>query len=152
MKLNIQEMQKGHKFSELSHYTLISKETDHCTFKHHASGKEVVLANNYILNYIKNEEQYQTEIVVGREDKLWTANQIEKGISNEDFKRKNAPIEGSLRQLGIRTIWENIHSAQVFTVCYEANSKETSKELKKRREEAAFIISSNVNVSSRMKI
>jgi hypothetical protein len=155
-KLNIREMQPQHQFSELSHYTLKAKGKGKLTFIHHASGSEVTLSEKYVTTYLKNAEQYQDTIKVGREDKFWTAKQIEAAIKKREFRRKDAPEVGDLRVQGIRSLWESIHSQQVFSVGYLTNSKETSHELKERREEKiADIIAdlgplrSNANKASR---
>ena len=140
MELKIKEMEIGDKFSELSHYTLSKIGTSSCEFTHEGSGETVKLQNKYVLQFLKNAEQYQTEVVVGREDKFWTAKQVQDGIKKKLFTKKNAPEVGSLRQKGIRTIWEEIHSAQVFTVGFMTQPRETKAELTRRREEAVDAI------------
>lgn len=101
-KLNEKEIKIGTIFSESSHYTLVSKTPDRrYKFKHLESNEEVILDDAYVVNLLQSADQYNEEIVVGKEDKQ----------------------DGTL---GIRSIWENIHSQQVFTVCYQKQSKKLS--------------------------
>jgi hypothetical protein len=143
-KLNIREMQPSHQFSELSHYTLKAKGRGKLTFIHHASGSEVTLSEQYVTKYLKNAEQYQSVVKVGREDKYWTAKQIDNAVKKKEFRRKDAPEVGDLRVQGIRSLWESIHSQQVFSVGFLTNSKESSRELKERREDKIDDIISSI--------
>ena len=131
--LKISEMLPGHKFSELSHYTLVKKNGKQLTFNHHASGAEVTLSENYVVKYLKNAEQYQIELTVGREDKFWTQKQIDESVWS---RSQVTPNVGDLRVKGIRTIWEELHSQQVFSVSYGVKSKETAAQLKARKQQA----------------
>lgn len=102
MKLVTKQIKTGDVFSESSHYKLLSKTTDKkYTFEHIESGEKVVLDESYVANLLQSADQYVNEIIVGKEDKQ----------------------DGTL---GIRSIWENIHSQQVFTVCYQKQSKKLS--------------------------
>ena len=136
--IKISEMQKGHKFSELSHYTFIEPNPDGegSIFEHHQTKELVVLQDDYVKNLLKSAEQYHTVVEVGKEDKYWTAKQIEKHLAQfakGQVPDGETPVVGEIRQLGIRSIWENIHSKQVFTVAYKVASKEKVSELKERQ-------------------
>lgn len=100
--LQANKLKEGDVFSESSHYTLESKVgNDKFRLKHHQTGEHVVLDKYYVTKLLQSADQYNEEIVVGKEDKQ----------------------DGTL---GIRSIWENIHSQQVFTVCYQKQSKKLS--------------------------
>lgn len=102
MKLVTKQIKVGDVFSESSHYKLLNKTADKkYTFEHIESGEKVVLDESYVANLLQSADQYVNEIIVGKEDKK----------------------DGSL---GIRTIWENIHSHQVFTVCFKKQDKKLS--------------------------
>lgn len=102
MKLVTKQIKTGDVFSESSHYKLLSKTIDKkYTFEHIESGEKVVLDESYVGNLLQSADQYINKIVVGKED-----------------KKDGTP--------GIRTIWENIHSHQVFTVCFKKQDKKLS--------------------------
>lgn len=88
------EIEAGDVFSEISHYTFINKDRGGLKFKHHESGQTVTLDTKYVENLLSTSDQYHKEEVVGKED-----------------KKDGTP--------GIRTIWENIYSSEVFTVCFK---------------------------------
>lgn len=114
----INEMVKGDIFSEISHYVYTGNSTE---FTHLESGKTVTLTEGYITDLLTTADQYHGDPVeVGKEDKFWTAKQI------ADEGRIGIK-EGDLKIKGIRTLFEDIHSAQVFTVCFEKAPKELSK-------------------------
>jgi flagellar hook-basal body complex protein FliE len=100
--IKFNEIQKGDVFSEISHYVVESVKTSDVVFKHLESNNSVTLSKEYVENLLKTANQYQQEITVGKEDKK----------------------DGTL---GIRSIWENIHSSQVFTVCFEKQAKSKTK-------------------------
>lgn len=150
--MKISDIQTGHKFSEQSHYTAIEVSVDYVKFMHHGSGKTVTLSHDYVKEFLSSAEQYDEIIKVGKEDKFWTARQIQNALDKGEFTFDNAPMVGDLRLEGIRTIWENIHSQKVFTVCFLANSKETNTELTKRRQETASNIAGNYNINSKMRV
>lgn len=75
---------------------------------HKESGDIVNIGKSYVENYIKSGDNYDQEVKVTKEDKK----------------------DGTL---GIRSTFENIHSGQVFTVCFKKQDKPKSK--KKLQEE-----------------
>lgn len=115
--LNIKDIKIGDVFSESSHYSYIGKVNNNYQFIHLQSGQTVTLDEKYVEQLLKTADQYETEIKVGKED-----------------KKDGTP--------GIRTIWENIHSSQVFTVCFKKQDKILSvkklNELKKIQIECAL--------------
>jgi hypothetical protein len=126
-KINVSEIQEGDVFSEMSHYTFVGKNKDGFDFEHHGSNSKVTLTQQYVENLLQSANLYETEITVGKEDKVWTAKQIEKALQKGDVESGEVR-EGDIRVAGIRSIWENIHSKQVFTVCFQkADTKLSSK-------------------------
>lgn len=73
----------------------------------------VVTGMNYLKNYTNSADLFETTVKVTKEDKK----------------------DGTL---GIRSIWENIHSGQVFTVCFKKQDKPKSK--RKLQEEIDAIV------------
>lgn len=89
--------------SEVSHYRVIGINADDSVrVVHTESGDVVNIGRTYVENYIKSGDNYDQEIKVTKEDKK----------------------DGTL---GIRSIFENIHSGQVFTVCFKKQDKPKSK-------------------------
>lgn len=108
------EYKVGDILSESSHYTIVGFNNDSSfKVKHHESGDIVNIGATYVNNYIKSADIYDEEKKVTKED-----------------KKDGTP--------GIRTIWEGIHSGQVFTVCFKKQDKPKSK--KKLQEEINTII------------
>lgn len=100
--------------SEVSHYRVIGiNADDSIRVVHTESGDVVNIGRTYVENYIKSGDNFTEEIKVTKEDKK----------------------DGTL---GIRSIFENIHSGQVFTVCFKKQNKPKSK--KKLQEEINTII------------
>lgn len=126
-KINLKEVEEGDVFSEASHYVYNGKKGTNggYQFLHLESGEVVNLTENYVENLLQTADQYANEVEVGREDKNWTAKQIAEAEKQGTLK-KGEKREGDLRQRGIRTIWSEIHSAQVFTVNFNKQSKELS--------------------------
>lgn len=73
----------------------------------------VVTSMSYLKNYTNSADLFETTVKVTKEDKK----------------------DGTL---GIRSIWENIHSGQVFTVCFKKQDKPKSK--RKLQEEIDAIV------------
>ena len=81
--------------SEVSHYKVIGiNADDSIRVVHTESGDVVNIGEFYVRNYIKSGDNYDREVEVTKEDKK----------------------DGTL---GIRSIFEGIHSGQVFTVCFK---------------------------------
>lgn len=110
-KVKIKEIEKGDIFSEISHYQYIGKNGKGNEFIHTESGATVTLDDKYVTDLLSTADQYHQEVKVGKEDKK----------------------DGTL---GIRSIWENIHSSEVFTVCFKKQDTVLSaKKLKELKEE-----------------
>ena len=109
----INQLEKGAVISESSHYIVdrIAGSTVH--LKHFESGEDVQIGISYLKNYTNSADLYDTTVVVTKEDKK----------------------DGTL---GIRSIFENIHSSQVFTVCFKKQDKPKSK--RKLQEEIDAIV------------
>lgn len=88
--------------SEVSHYRVIGINADGSIRVVHAESGDVVnIGRTYVEKYIKSGDNYDKEVEVTREDKK----------------------DGTL---GIRSIFEGIHSGQVFTVCFKKQDKPKS--------------------------
>ena len=114
MKINIKEIAVGDVFSEESHYIVEEIGKDTIKFKHTESGKSVTLGYGYVQDLLNTSDQYDKEVKVTKEDKK----------------------DGTL---GIRSIFENIHGSQVFTVCFK--KQDVLKSQKKLNAEIATLIS-----------
>ena len=100
--------------SEVSHYRVIGiNADDSIRVVHTESGDVVNIGRTYVQNYIKSGDNFVEEVKVTKEDKK----------------------DGTL---GIRSIFEGIHSGQVFTVCFKKQDKPKSK--RKLQEEIDAII------------
>jgi hypothetical protein len=104
-------------FSEVSHYTFLGMDGKDLKFNHHASGTNVTLTADYVEKFLKTANQFTSEVEVGKEDKLWTLKRIEEATKANTLPKDVR--EGDVMVPGIRTLWENIHGAQVFTVCFQ---------------------------------
>ena len=111
MKVNIKEIEVGDIFSEESHYVVNKVAKDKVEFLHLESGKKVSLSNEYVANLLNTSDQYDNEVKVGKED-----------------KKDGTP--------GIRTIFENIKSSEVFTVVFKKQDKPKTKKAIETEKEA----------------
>lgn len=111
MKVNIKEIEVGDVFSEESHYVVNKVDKDKIEFLHLESGKKVSLSNEYVANLLNTSDQYNYEVKVGKED-----------------KKDGTP--------GIRTIFENIKSSEVFTVVFKKQDKPKTKKAIEAEKEA----------------
>ena len=111
MKVNIKEIEVGDIFSEESHYVVNKVAKDKVEFLHLESGKKVSLSNEYVANLLNTSDQYDNEVKVGKED-----------------KKDGTP--------GIRTIFENIRSSEVFTVVFKKQDKPKTKKAIEAEKEA----------------
>lgn len=111
MKVNIKEIEVGDIFSEESHYVVNKVVKDRIEFLHVESGKKVSLNNEYVANLLNTSDQYDNEVKVGKED-----------------KKDGTP--------GIRTIFENIKSSEVFTVVFKKQDKPKTKKAIEAEKEA----------------
>ena len=94
----INQLKKGSVISESSHYIVENILGSTATLIHFESGQQVQISTVYLASYTNSADLYDNEVKVGKEDKK----------------------DGTL---GIRSIWENIHSGQVFTVCFKKQDK-----------------------------
>lgn len=111
MKINIKEIEVGDIFSEESHYVVNKIAKGEVEFLHLESGKKVSLSNEYVANLLNTSDQYDNEVKVGKED-----------------KKDGTP--------GIRTIFENIKSSEVFTVVFKKQDKLKTKKAIEAEKEA----------------
>ena len=120
----INQLEKGAVISESSHYIVdrVAGSTAH--LKHFESGEDVQIGISYLKNYTNSADLYDTTVEVTKEDKK----------------------DGTL---GIRSIFENIHSSQVFTVCFKKQDKPKSK--RKLQEEIDAIVEQFSNGIDRVK-
>lgn len=101
-KVDIKDIQMGDVFSESSHYVFLGKENNKNHFSHVESKKTVTLDDKYVEELLVTADQYFTEQKIGKEDKK----------------------DGTL---GIRSLFENITTDEVFTVCFKKADKDLSK-------------------------
>lgn len=94
-------LREGSIISESSHYIVENILGSTATLIHFESGQQVQISTAYLASYTNSADLYDNEVKVGKEDKK----------------------DGTL---GIRSIWENIHSGQVFTVCFKKQDKPKS--------------------------
>lgn len=99
--------------SESSHYIVNRVSGSNAWLAHFESGEEVQIGMSYLKNYTNSADLFETTVKVTKEDKK----------------------DGTL---SIRSIWENIHSGQVFTVCFKKQDKPKSK--RKLQEEIDAIV------------
>lgn len=95
------EIKKGDILSESSHYRVKNILGSNVILEHFESKNEVSIDKDYLHNFCNTADSYITEIKVTKEDKK----------------------DGTL---GIRSIWENIHSGKVFTVCFKKQDTKKS--------------------------
>lgn len=108
--MSTSNIQIGHLLSESSHYIVKRVDGDALICKHIESSDEVAIGKVYAHNYTNSADVHTEVVKVGKED-----------------KKDGTP--------GIRTIFEHIHSAQVFTVCFTKQDKaKTTKALKAEKE------------------
>ena len=107
------EIKQGDILSESSHYRVKNILGSSIILEHFESKNEVSIDKDYLHNFCNTADSYIAEIKVTKEDKK----------------------DGTL---GIRSIWENIHSGKVFTVCFKKQDK--AKSQKKLNEEIDYLV------------
>lgn len=112
------QLKQGSIISESSHYIVNKVSNSTAWLTHFESGEEVQIGMSYLKHYTDSADFYNEEVKVTKEDKK----------------------DGTL---GIRSIWENIHSGQVFTVCFKKQDKPKSQ--KKLNAEISSLIESFSN-------
>lgn len=113
MNIDINKIKVGDILSEESHYKVLSINFKDIKLRHIESNTDVNIGKSYVQDLLKSADQY-TEI---------------KEVTRED-KKDGTP--------GIRTIFENIHSGQVFTVTFK--KQDTPKSAKKFNDEVNAIV------------
>lgn len=98
---DIKQLKEGAVLSENSHYIVQSFNSETAIVKHFESMENTVIGLGYLQKFTNSADLYSKVVKVTREDKK----------------------DGTL---GIRSIWENIHSGQVFTVCFKKQDKPKS--------------------------
>lgn len=124
--MKIQDIRKGDLFSESSVYTFIEQKGNLLTFNHIGSKQTVTLDVNYVDKLLTTADQYDSELVVGKEDKHWTEAQITASVKKGELKPDHKVQVGDLRVKGIRTVFEEIGN-EVFTCCFTKADKVLSK-------------------------
>ena len=125
--LNLDEIQVGDVFSEESHYVYLGQENGKRQFKHLESGQKVNLDDRYVSELLQTADQFTEEVEVGVEDKHWTQKQIDEAKKKGLLEADSAIREGDVKLKGIRSLWTDIHSTQVFSVCFNKKGKELTK-------------------------
>lgn len=100
--VDIRKLKSGDILSETSHYKVESIYGDNVNLRHYESGEGVSINSGYIEKFINSGDEFSETVEVTKEDKK----------------------DGTL---GIRSIFEGIHSGQVFTVCFKKQDKPRSK-------------------------
>ena len=111
---DIKELKSGAVLSESSHYIVKDILGSNVRLTHYESNSEVTIDLNYLKKYTNSSDLFTRTEKVTKEDKR----------------------DGTL---GIRSIWENIHSGQVFTVCFKKQDKPKTK--KRLNEEIDTLVS-----------
>lgn len=109
----INQLKQGSIISESSHYIVNRVSGSTAWLTHFESGEEVQIGMSYLKNYTNSADLFEITVKVTKEDKK----------------------DGTL---GIRSIRENIHSGQVFTVCFKKQDKPKSR--RKLQEEIDTIV------------
>lgn len=99
---DIKQLKEGVVLSESSHYIIQSLDSEKAVVKHFESGEDTIIGLNYLQKFTNSADLYSEVIKVTKEDKK----------------------DGTL---GIRSIFEGIHSDKVFTVCFKKQDKLKSK-------------------------
>lgn len=92
----------GDILSESSHYVVERIIGNNIHLVHHESGQHISIDRKYVESFLHSADEVNEEVEVTKED-----------------KKDGTP--------GIRTIFEGIHSGQVFTVCFKKQDKQRSK-------------------------
>lgn len=100
--IDIKQLKEGDVLSETSHYIVKYSRNGSVIVNHYEGNTEVALSHDYIQSFVDSADEVVEEIHVTKEDKK----------------------DGTK---GIRSIFESIHSSQVFTVCFKKQDKAKSK-------------------------
>jgi len=141
----ISDIQPGHNFSELSHYTFVERTPAGMNvFLRHGTNEYIEVSDQYVEEFMKTSDQYQTVQYVGKVDTFWTQNKIDKAIKDGIYTAETAPAVDSLHKKGIRTIFEEIDGKHVFSCMFKAQSKETKAQLEARKAEQRALLMTQV--------
>lgn len=102
MKINLNKIEVGDVFSEESHYVVEKINDNSIEFKHSESGITVEFSHACVQDLLNTSDQYNREVKVGKEDKA----------------------DGTI---GIRALFENIKSSEVFTIVFKKQDKPKTK-------------------------
>lgn len=125
--LNIVDIKAGDVFSEESHYVYIGVKNNQHQFKHLESKQVVNLDAKYVTELLKTADQYEEEVEVGLEDKFWSQKQIDDAKKKGTLANDTDIRDKDLKLKGIRNIWADIHTTEVFSVCFTKKGKELTK-------------------------
>lgn len=100
--VDISKLKKNDILSESSHYKVIDRYNNNTDLLHYESNEIITIEDNYIEKLLDSGDDFNNIVEVTKEDKK----------------------DGTL---GIRSIFENIHSGQVFTVTYKKQDRPKSK-------------------------
>lgn len=125
--LNIAEINVGDVFSEESHYVYLGEKNNSHQFKHLESKQVVNLDAKYVTELLKTADQYEEIVEVGLEDKHWTQKQIDEAKKKGTLEADSTVREGDLKLKGIRSLWSDIHTTEVFSVSFNKKGKELTK-------------------------
>lgn len=125
--LNIAEINVGDVFSEESHYVYLGEKNNTHQFKHLESAQVVNLDSKYVTELLKTADQFEEEVEVGVEDKHWTQKQIDEAKKKGTLEADSEVRDGDLKLKGIRSIWADIHTTEVFSVCFNKKGKALTK-------------------------
>ena len=109
----IKKFAEGDVLSESSHYKVSNISSNSVSLQHQESGDIVHISKTYIEKYLESADEVTNEVEVTKED------------------RKDGT-------LGIRSIFEKIHTDQVFTVCFR--KQDTPKSQRKLNQEITSLI------------
>lgn len=110
---DVNQLKPGDVLSESSHYVVERIIGNNVHLKHHESGQHVSIERAYVESFLHSADEVIETVEVTKED-----------------KKDGTP--------GIRSIFDNIHSGQVFTVCFKKQDKPKSK--KKLNEEIDHLV------------
>lgn len=125
--IQLNEVEVGDVFSEESHYVYLGQSNGKRQFKHLESKQTVNLDDRYVSELLQTADQFQDTIEVGVEDKHWTQKQIDEAKKKGTLEADSTVREGDVKLQGIRSLWSNIHTTQVFSVCFNKKGKELTK-------------------------
>lgn len=135
MSIDINLISAGDVFSETSHYIAKGRTADLIQFEHVETGRLVSLGNSYVADLLSTANQFTETVVVGKEDKYWTARQITDAVTKGELPVDHLVREGDVRVKGIRSIFEDIYDGTVFEAVFQKkDAKLSAKKFKELRD------------------